>query len=85
MQPLHVAAAPEGETVAETTWEGLRLVVAHNSKRAQEQTAKRTARIAALEARASDLTNKLDGHPDGQSKFPHPWPPQIPPGSTARL
>jgi hypothetical protein len=23
--------------------------------------------------------------PDGQSKFPHPWPPQIPPGSAARL
>ena len=25
------------------------------------------------------------GTPDGQSKFPHPWPPQIPPGSAARL
>jgi hypothetical protein len=24
-------------------------------------------------------------HPDGQSKFPHPWPPQIPPGSALRL
>jgi hypothetical protein len=23
--------------------------------------------------------------PDGQSKFPHPWPPQIPPGSAFRL
>jgi hypothetical protein len=23
--------------------------------------------------------------PDGQSKFPHPWPPQIPPGSAATL
>ena len=23
--------------------------------------------------------------PDGQSKFPHPWPPQIPPGKTAGL
>jgi hypothetical protein len=23
--------------------------------------------------------------PDGQSKFPHPWPPQIPPGSAVRL
>ena len=23
--------------------------------------------------------------PDGQFKFPHPWPPQIPPGSTFRL
>jgi hypothetical protein len=26
-----------------------------------------------------------DMSPDGQSKFPHPWPPQIPPGSAARL
>ena len=26
------------------------------------------------------------GHtPDGQVKFPHPWPPQIPPGRTAGL
>lgn len=23
--------------------------------------------------------------PDGQFKFPHPWPPQIPPGKTAGL
>ena len=23
--------------------------------------------------------------PDGQVKFPHPWPPQIPPGRTPRL
>ena len=23
--------------------------------------------------------------PDGQVKFPHPWPPQIPPGRTTRL
>ena len=28
---------------------------------------------------------RLDGHPDGQVKFPHPWPPQIPPGRTAGL
>jgi hypothetical protein len=48
LQPLHAAAAPEGEMVAETSWEGLRLVVAHNPQRAQEQTDKRTARIAAL-------------------------------------
>ena len=31
----------------------------------------------------------LDGErlsiPDGQVKFPHPWPPQIPPGRTTRL
>lgn len=27
----------------------------------------------------------LKGNPDGQVKFPHPWPPQIPPGRTAGL
>ena len=68
LQPLHAAAEPEGETVAETSWEGLRLVVAHNPQRAQEQTDKRTARIAALEARARDLANKLDGQDAGQKK-----------------
>ena len=68
LQPLHGAAEPEGETVAETSWEGLRLVVAHNPQRAQEQTDKRTARIAALEARARDLANKLDGQDAGQKK-----------------
>lgn len=68
LQPLHAAAAPEGETVGETSWEGLRLVVAHNPQRAQEQTDKRTARIAALEARARDLANKLDGQESGQKK-----------------
>ena len=68
LQPLHAAAAPEGETVGETSWEGLRLVVAHNPQRAQEQTDKRTARIAALEARASELANKLDGQDAGQKK-----------------
>jgi transposase len=68
LQPLHAAAEPEGETVAETSWEGLRLVVAHNPQRAQEQTDKRTARIAALEARATDLANKLDGQDAGQKK-----------------
>ena len=26
-----------------------------------------------------------DECPDGQVKFPHPWPPQIPPGRTAGL
>jgi signal transduction histidine kinase len=31
------------------------------------------------------LNDILDLSPDGQSKFPHPWPPQIPPGSAVRL
>ena len=28
---------------------------------------------------------KQFNNPDGQVKFPHPWPPQIPPGRTAEL
>ena len=27
----------------------------------------------------------VQADPDGQVKFPHPWPPQIPPGRTTRL
>jgi transposase len=68
LQPLHDAAAPQGQTVAETSWEGLRLIMAYDPQRAQEQTAKRTARIAALEARASHLANKLDRQDAGQKK-----------------
>ena len=29
--------------------------------------------------------NAAMGAPDGQVKFPHLWPPQIPPGRTTRL
>ncbi len=68
LQPMYDAAAPEGETVVETAWQGLRLVVAHDPARAQEQTAKRTARIAALQARASELASKLDAQDAGQKK-----------------
>ncbi len=68
LQPMHDVAAPQGETVVETAWQGLRLVVAHDPARAQEQTAKRTARIAVLQARASELANKLDAQDAGQKK-----------------
>ena len=66
LQPLHDAASPERETVAETRWEGHRLIVAHDPVRAQEQTAQRATRMAALEARASELAGKLDGQDAGQ-------------------
>ncbi len=66
LKPLHDAAAPERETVTETRWEGHRLIMAHDPVRAQEQTAQRAARIAALEARASELAGKLDGQDAGQ-------------------
>lgn len=66
LQPLHDAASPERETVAETRWAGHRLIVAHDPVRAQEQTAQRATRMAALEARASELAGKLDGQDAGQ-------------------
>ncbi|MFW8567396.1 IS1634 family transposase, partial [Orrella sp. 11846] len=42
----------EAEVFGEVEWEGLRLVVAHDPERAAEQTTKRDAKIAQLEARA---------------------------------
>ena len=66
LQPLHDGASPERETVTETRWEGHRLIVAHDPVRAQEQTAQRATRIAALQARASELADKLDGQDAGQ-------------------
>jgi hypothetical protein len=65
--PLHEAAvAADAESLAESRWEGHRLMVAHDPVRAQEQSALRTARIAALEARAAQLGGKLDGQDAGQ-------------------
>ena len=65
--PLHDAAAEHhGETITEAKWEGHRLIVAHDPARAQEQTALRATRIAALQARAQHLAGKLDGQDAGE-------------------
>jgi transposase len=67
LQALHASAgAQEVETVTEAQWQGRRLVVAHDPVRAQEQTALRANRIAALQARANQLAGKLDGQDAGQ-------------------
>lgn len=64
--PLHDAAAEHhSETITEAKWEGHRLIVAHDPARAQEQTALRATRIAALQARAQHLAGKLDGQDAG--------------------
>jgi len=64
--PLHDAAAEHhSETITEAKWEGHRLIVAHAPARAQEQTALRATRIAALQARAQHLAGKLDGQDAG--------------------
>ena len=64
--PLHDAAAEHSrETITESCWESHRLIMAHDPARAQEQTALRATRIAALQARAQHLAAKLDGQDAG--------------------
>ncbi len=60
------AQAAEGpELIDEQRWNGLRLVIAHDRNRAAEQSAKRDATIAQLEAQASQWVNKLDQQDSG--------------------
>ncbi len=67
LQPLHDAASGKAaKSIAESKWEGRRLIVAHDPARAQEQTALRATRIAALVARAEQLAGKLDGQDAGE-------------------
>jgi transposase len=67
LQPVHEAAANQpGETIAQASWQGHRLIVAHDPQRAQEQTALRDKRMAALQARADQLASKLDGQDAGE-------------------
>lgn len=54
------------EIVQELSWQGLRLVVAHDRQRAREQTAKRNAQIAQLEQQAAQWAGKLDAQDAGQ-------------------
>jgi transposase len=67
LAPLHDAAeALASQTITESRWEGHRLIVAHDPVRAQEQTALRASRIAALQVRAEQLAGKLDGQDSGE-------------------
>ena len=54
------------EVIEQTSWQHLRLVVAHDPQRALEQTQLRRERIAALEAQAQAWAGKLDGQDGGQ-------------------
>ncbi len=54
------------EVIEQTSWQQLRLVVAHHPQRALEQTQLRRERIAALEAQAQAWAGKLDGQDGGQ-------------------
>ena len=70
LQPIAVKAAQatqaSDEIVAEATWQGHRLVVAHNPAQAAEQTHARLARIQALQQRADQLAGKLDDQDGGK-------------------
>ena len=59
------AITAEQEIVEETSWHGLRLVVAYNPQRAKEQTLLRQERIAALQTQAQAWAGKLDGQDSG--------------------
>ena len=53
------------EIVGDLTWNGLRLVVAHDPVRAQEQSELRKARLADLEKRAEEYAQKLEAQSAG--------------------
>jgi len=65
------AITAEQEIVEETSWHGLRLVVAHNPQMAKEQTQLRQERIAALQTQAQAWVGKLDGQDSGVSARGH--------------
>ncbi|WP_209428255.1 IS1634 family transposase [Pararhodobacter sp. SW119] len=55
------------EGLAECTFAGHRLIVAHDPLRAAEQSERRRARIAELEAMAEKMVRKLDAQDEGQT------------------
>ena len=57
----------DGGGLAEASFAGHRLIVAHDPLRAQEQSDKRRKRISELEAMAEKLVTKLDAQDEGQT------------------
>jgi transposase len=67
LAPLQAKSeAATGELIEELSWQGHRLVVAHDPERAAELTERRRERIAALRARADALAGKLEGQDAGE-------------------
>ena len=58
----------EQETIDETRWQEVRLVVAHNPNRAKEQTEWRRAQIKDLEDKAARWAGKLDSQDSGTKR-----------------
>lgn len=70
LAPFHAeqCANAQREVLGETTWDGLRLVVAHNPDVARETGAKRDAVIEELERKATEWAHKLDDQDGGKRK-----------------
>ena len=70
LEPLHQALCADAkqEVVGETTWNGLRLIVAHDPQVATEMTAKRDLQIQTLEAQAAAWVGKLDAQDEGKKR-----------------
>ena len=70
LAPIHAqrCAAATGEVIGETRWQDLRLVWAHDPRRAQEQTAARRQHIEELTQEAQRRAGKLDAQ-DGGAAF----------------
>ena len=67
LEPLRESMqSATSEVTHEARWQGHRLVIAHNPRRAAEQSGLRRNRIAELEARAQKLAGKLDGQDAGE-------------------
>ena len=66
--PLHAAqfAQAKDETLGETRWNDLRLVVGHNPDTAADQTAARAEMISKLEQQATQWVGKLDDQDTGK-------------------
>jgi len=68
LEPLHSSsfAQAEHETLAESRWNELRLIVAHDPGAAAHATAQRDALIATLEQQAAQWVGKLDAQDGGK-------------------
>ena len=99
-QPTFLAAKANSREIEKQIRKNLQIDLSLHDEQADAQAAAGKARLAQVEEkiRQHDLvrdkscdSRRLDEtsiqllRPDGQVKFPHPWPPQIPPGRTAGL
>ncbi len=70
LAPFHAAHCADArqEVLGETTWNDLRLIIAHDPHVAAEADGKRNALIESLEQKAADWAVKLDGQDSGTRK-----------------